>query len=74
MPSARQMPRSCQKPSAIIGKASPPRPTPHTADGQVKLAARRFGLAAAAGEMAITLEILPWPDEDDLPPLTRSNF
>ena len=35
---------------------------PVTADGQVKRAARRFGLVAAAGEMASTLEILPWEE------------
>ncbi|MBU1157698.1 MAG: DUF927 domain-containing protein [Proteobacteria bacterium] len=39
---------------------------PHTADGQVKRAARRFGLVAAAGEIAITLEILPWPEGEAL--------
>jgi len=35
---------------------------PSTADGQVKRAARRFGLVAAAGDLAASLEILPWPD------------
>jgi len=39
---------------------------PRTADGQVKRAARRFGLVAAAGEMAISLEILPWPEGEAL--------
>ena len=39
---------------------------PVTADGQVKRAARRFGLVAAAGEMATTLEILPWPEGEAL--------
>jgi uncharacterized protein (DUF927 family) len=39
---------------------------PSNADGQVKWAARRFGLVAAAGEMATTLEILPWPEGDAL--------
>jgi len=36
------------------------------ADGQVKRAARRFGLVAAAGEMATTLEILPWEEGEAL--------
>lgn len=31
------------------------------ASGQVARAGRRFGLIAAAGELAIRLEILPWP-------------
>ena len=30
-------------------------------DGQVLRAARRFGLVAAAGELAAALDILPWP-------------
>lgn len=34
---------------------------PPTADGQVKRGGRRFGLVAAAGELAIALGILPWP-------------
>lgn len=34
---------------------------PKEADGQVKRAAGRFGLVAAAGELAITLGVLPWP-------------
>jgi uncharacterized protein (DUF927 family) len=33
---------------------------PAEADGQVKRAADRFGLVAAAGELATTLGILPW--------------
>ncbi len=33
---------------------------PHYADGQVKRAANRFGLAAAAGELAVEMGILPW--------------
>ena len=35
---------------------------PNTADGQVKRAARRFGLVAAAGDMATIMGILPWPE------------
>lgn len=31
------------------------------ADGQVQRAAKRFGLVAAAGELATRLKILPWP-------------
>ncbi|MEG3176190.1 DUF927 domain-containing protein [Sphingomonas sp. RB3P16] len=34
---------------------------PDGADGQVERGARRFGLVAAAGELAIALGILPWP-------------
>lgn len=34
---------------------------PPGADGQVLRAARRFGLVAAAGELATALDILPWP-------------
>lgn len=34
------------------------------ADGQVQRAARRFGLIAAAGELAIALGILPWPRDE----------
>lgn len=30
-------------------------------DGQVHRAARRFGLVAAAGELATALDVLPWP-------------
>lgn len=30
-------------------------------DGQVQRAARRFGLVAAAGELAIAVGVLPWP-------------
>ena len=37
---------------------------PATADGQVKRAARRFGLVAAAGDLAASLDILPWPDSE----------
>lgn len=33
---------------------------PQYADGQVKRVANRFGLAAAAGELAIEMDILPW--------------
>lgn len=35
--------------------------TPIGADGQVQRAARRFGLVAAAGELAVALGVLPWP-------------
>ena len=35
---------------------------PEGADGQVSRAARRFALAAAAGELAVRFGILPWPD------------
>jgi uncharacterized protein (DUF927 family) len=35
---------------------------PPEADGQVERGALRFGLDAAAGELAITLGILPWPE------------
>jgi len=34
---------------------------PADANGQVGRAARRFGLIAAAGELAALLEVLPWP-------------
>jgi putative DNA primase/helicase len=34
---------------------------PASADGQVTRAARRFALVAAAGELAVRLGILPWP-------------
>jgi putative DNA primase/helicase len=34
---------------------------PAQADGQVQRAADHFGLVAAAGELAIELEIVPWP-------------
>jgi uncharacterized protein (DUF927 family) len=37
------------------------RACPVTADGQVKRAARRFALVAAAGDIATNLDILPWP-------------
>ncbi len=35
---------------------------PSGADGQVQRVAARFGLVAAAGELASTMGILPWPD------------
>jgi putative DNA primase/helicase len=35
---------------------------PPKASGQVARAARRFGLIASAGELAVRLEILPWPE------------
>ncbi len=35
---------------------------PGAADGQVERAAQRFGLIAAAGELAATFEIAPWPE------------
>ncbi|MFT8243957.1 DUF927 domain-containing protein [Roseomonas sp. BN140053] len=35
---------------------------PAGADGQVRRVAQRFGLIAAAGEMAAELGILPWPE------------
>ena len=31
------------------------------ADGQIERVAQRFGLIAAAGEFAISLEVTPWP-------------
>lgn len=34
---------------------------PKGADGQVQTVGRRFGLAAAAGELAIGFGVLPWP-------------
>lgn len=37
---------------------------PPDADGQVSRVAKRFGLAAAAGELAIRLGILPWPENE----------
>lgn len=37
---------------------------PAGADGQVQRAARRFGLVAAAGELATALDILPWPKNE----------
>jgi putative DNA primase/helicase len=48
------------------GEAFTAQACPGEADGQVKRAARRFGLVAAAGEMAISLEILPWPERETL--------
>lgn len=36
--------------------------TPEGASGQVGRVARRFGLIAAAGELAIGLGLLPWPE------------
>jgi len=35
---------------------------PAGANGQVARAARRFGLIAAAGELAVRLDVLPWPN------------
>lgn len=35
---------------------------PHGADGQVKRVCRRFGLVAAAGELASMFGVLPWPN------------
>lgn len=35
---------------------------PDEADGQVSAAARRFGIIAAAGELAASFGILPWPE------------
>src|SRR5689334_18189728 len=35
---------------------------PPGADGQVARVARRFGLVAAAGELATALGVLPWPE------------
>lgn len=37
---------------------------PDGADGQVLRGARKFGLIAAAGELAIALGILPWPRDE----------
>jgi uncharacterized protein (DUF927 family) len=37
---------------------------PSDADGQVKRVASRFGLMAAAGELAIQWGLLPWPQEE----------
>ncbi len=37
---------------------------PKNADGQVTRVARRFALVAAAGELAASLGILPWPDDE----------
>jgi len=37
---------------------------PASVDGQVKRVAERFGLIAAAGELAIALGILPWAKDD----------
>jgi uncharacterized protein (DUF927 family) len=37
---------------------------PSGADGQVQRVAARFGLVAAAGELASTMGILPWPDDE----------
>jgi putative DNA primase/helicase len=39
---------------------------PRYADGQVKRVAARFGLVAAAGELAARLRVLPWPDGEAL--------
>ena len=35
---------------------------PADADGQVKRVAGRFGLVAAAGELGVSMEVLPWPE------------
>jgi uncharacterized protein (DUF927 family) len=35
---------------------------PADADGQVKRVAARFGLVAAAGELGVSLGVLPWPE------------
>jgi putative DNA primase/helicase len=37
---------------------------PPGADGQVVRAARRFALVAAAGELAVNLGVLPWPESE----------
>ncbi len=37
---------------------------PEEADGQVKRAANRFGLVAAAGELAVSMGVLPWPQDE----------
>jgi putative DNA primase/helicase len=37
---------------------------PSGADGQVQRVAARFGLVAAAGELASTMGIIPWPDDE----------
>ena len=37
---------------------------PGDADGQVKRVAGRFGLVAAAGELGIALDVLPWPKDE----------
>jgi putative DNA primase/helicase len=39
---------------------------PGDCDGQVKRVAERFGLVAAAGELATSLEILPWTEGSSL--------
>ena len=44
------------------GCAGSRRNLPAGADGQVSRVARRFGLIAAAGELAAGLGILPWPE------------
>jgi len=41
------------------------------ADGQVRRVAYRFGLIAAAGEMAISLEIVPWQPKTALDAATK---
>ncbi len=38
------------------------RHVPASASGQVKRVARRFGLLAAAGELAVQLQVLPWEE------------
>ena len=37
---------------------------PKGADGQVHRVAGRFALAAAAGELAATMDVLPWPEDE----------
>jgi uncharacterized protein (DUF927 family) len=44
---------------------------PDKADGQVSRVCRRFGLIAAAGELAIGLGILPWPQGEAMRAATR---
>ena len=40
---------------------------PEKADGQVRRVARRFAVAACAGELAISFGILPWPARTAIP-------
>lgn len=47
------------------------RTCPADADGQVTRVAKRFGLAAAAGELAIRLAILPWPNGEAISATAR---
>lgn len=44
---------------------------PTGADGQVSRVGARFGLAAAAGEMAVSMGILPWPEGEASNALAR---